>query len=134
MLNYYHLIIYVSNKLRAPCFLIFIFRFVKQWLITHPQFQSNVLYVGGDSYSGIVVPIIVEEIYNGNDFWVLLLELRPSFGLFQSNLVPEKLSIRSEFQLSNFLAGNKVGKEPYLKLNVITFIVEIIALLLELVL
>ncbi|KAG6652630.1 serine carboxypeptidase-like 13 isoform X1 [Carya illinoinensis] len=53
------------------------YQFLRKWLITHPQFQSNVLYVGGDSYSGIVVPIIVEEIYN----------------------------------------GNKVGKEPYLKLN-----------------
>ncbi|KAB1208314.1 Serine carboxypeptidase-like 18 [Morella rubra] len=28
--------------------------------------MSNALYVGGDSYSGIPVPIIVEEIHNGN--------------------------------------------------------------------
>ncbi|XP_041009696.1 serine carboxypeptidase-like 18 isoform X2 [Juglans microcarpa x Juglans regia] len=53
------------------------YQFLRKWLINHPQFQSNALYVGGDSYSGIVVPIIVEEIYN----------------------------------------GNKVGKEPYLKLD-----------------
>jgi serine carboxypeptidase-like clade 1 len=39
---------------------------VIQWLLDHPKFMSNELYVGGDSYSGFIVPIIVQEIYNGN--------------------------------------------------------------------
>ncbi|XP_058069724.1 serine carboxypeptidase-like 1 [Magnolia sinica] len=38
--------------------------FLKKWLNDHPQFLSNPLYVGGDSYSGITVPIIVQEISN----------------------------------------------------------------------
>ncbi|GKC24073.1 serine carboxypeptidase-like protein 18 isoform X2, partial [Tanacetum coccineum] len=38
-----------------------------KWLIEHPEFLNNPLYIGADSYSGIVLPIIVEEIYNGNE-------------------------------------------------------------------
>ncbi|CAK9144978.1 unnamed protein product [Ilex paraguariensis] len=37
------------------------------WLMDHPKFLDNPLYIAGDSYTGIVVPIIVQEIYNGND-------------------------------------------------------------------
>ena len=39
--------------------------FFLQWLIEHPKFLNNPLYIGAASYSGIVLPIIVEEIYNG---------------------------------------------------------------------
>ncbi|XP_058068697.1 serine carboxypeptidase-like 18, partial [Magnolia sinica] len=39
--------------------------FLKKWLIDHPQFLSNSLYISGDSYSGITIPIIVQEISNG---------------------------------------------------------------------
>uniref|UniRef100_A0A2N9EZ84 Serine carboxypeptidase-like 18 n=1 Tax=Fagus sylvatica TaxID=28930 RepID=A0A2N9EZ84_FAGSY len=42
------------------------YEFLRKWLMNHPKFLSNVLYVSGDSYSGIVVPILVQEIYNGN--------------------------------------------------------------------
>ncbi|KAA8545752.1 hypothetical protein F0562_020797 [Nyssa sinensis] len=43
------------------------YEFLRKWLMNHPNFMSNALYVGGDSYSGIVVPIIVQEIYKGNE-------------------------------------------------------------------
>jgi len=34
-------------------------------LVEHPEFQSNEVYISGDSYSGITVPAIVEEIGQG---------------------------------------------------------------------
>ncbi|XP_071715867.1 serine carboxypeptidase-like 18 isoform X2 [Rutidosis leptorrhynchoides] len=44
-----------------------VYSFLKQWLVDHPKFLNNPLYVGSDSYGGIVLPIIVQEIYEGNE-------------------------------------------------------------------
>lgn len=38
--------------------------FVHNWLAKHPEYYSNPFYVTGNSYSGIVVPAIVQEISN----------------------------------------------------------------------
>ncbi|PQQ04018.1 serine carboxypeptidase-like 7 isoform X4 [Prunus yedoensis var. nudiflora] len=40
--------------------------FLQKWLSTHRKFLANPLYISGDSYSGKIVPIIVQEIINGN--------------------------------------------------------------------
>ncbi|RXH97446.1 hypothetical protein DVH24_007792 [Malus domestica] len=42
------------------------YEFLRKWLMDHPKFFNNQLYVAGDSYSGIVVPIIVQKISDGN--------------------------------------------------------------------
>ncbi|XP_028789723.1 serine carboxypeptidase-like 11 [Neltuma alba] len=42
-------------------------RFLRKWLIDHPEFLSNEVYIGGDSYSGIPVPVLAQEISNGNE-------------------------------------------------------------------
>ncbi|KAH7834522.1 hypothetical protein Vadar_016980 [Vaccinium darrowii] len=42
------------------------YNFLIKWLVDHPTFLSNQLYIAGDSYSGIIVPIIVQKIYDGN--------------------------------------------------------------------
>ncbi|KAL8097288.1 serine carboxypeptidase-like 3 [Apium graveolens] len=44
-----------------------IYGFLKKWLTNHPKFLNNPLYVSGLSYSGITVPIIVQDIFNGNE-------------------------------------------------------------------
>jgi carboxypeptidase C (cathepsin A) len=36
-----------------------------QWLKAHPRFLKNPLYIMGDSYSGIITPILVQEISDG---------------------------------------------------------------------
>ncbi|KVI10861.1 Peptidase S10, serine carboxypeptidase, partial [Cynara cardunculus var. scolymus] len=38
-----------------------------QFVRDHPKFLNNPMYVTGISYSGIVIPIITEELYKGND-------------------------------------------------------------------
>ncbi|CAL5415260.1 unnamed protein product [Camellia sinensis] len=43
------------------------YEFLRKWLIDHPDFLSNPVYMGGDSYTGITVPIIVQLISNGNE-------------------------------------------------------------------
>ncbi|KAL2588778.1 hypothetical protein GLYMA_13G221900v4 [Glycine max] len=42
-------------------------QFLRKWLIDHPNFSSNEVYIGGDSYSGIPIPVIVQEISRGNE-------------------------------------------------------------------
>jgi hypothetical protein len=37
------------------------------------MFLSNPLYISGDSYSGMTVPIILQEVLNGNLFASLLI-------------------------------------------------------------
>ncbi|KAL7597513.1 hypothetical protein Lser_V15G22916 [Lactuca serriola] len=43
------------------------YQFLRKWLVDHPTFLNNPLYLGSDSYNGIVLPMIVQEIYNGNE-------------------------------------------------------------------
>ncbi|KAL7175666.1 hypothetical protein ACSBR2_029292 [Camellia fascicularis] len=43
------------------------YEFLRKWLIDHPDFLSNPVYVGGESYTGITIPIIVQLISNGNE-------------------------------------------------------------------
>ncbi|XP_076919354.1 serine carboxypeptidase-like 11 [Bidens hawaiensis] len=41
--------------------------FMRKWFESHREFASNPFYVGGDSYSGITVPIITQYISDGNE-------------------------------------------------------------------
>ncbi|KAL0801720.1 hypothetical protein Bca101_056896 [Brassica carinata] len=41
--------------------------FLQKWLGKHQEFSSNPFYAGGDSYSGKIVPALVQEISKGNN-------------------------------------------------------------------
>ncbi|KAG6469548.1 hypothetical protein ZIOFF_070477 [Zingiber officinale] len=41
-------------------------KFLLQWLVEHPQFISNPLYIVGDSYAGKIVPMVAKRILDGN--------------------------------------------------------------------
>lgn len=44
-----------------------IHQFLRKWLERHPKYLSNPLYVAGVSYAGLIIPVIVEDIINGNE-------------------------------------------------------------------
>ncbi|KAK7846413.1 serine carboxypeptidase-like 18 [Quercus suber] len=44
-----------------------LYEFLQKWLKVHPKFLTNSLYVMGDSYSGITIPILVQKISDGNE-------------------------------------------------------------------
>ena len=37
-----------------------------QWLSIHPSFVNNPVFLGSDSYAGIITPILAQNIINGN--------------------------------------------------------------------
>ncbi|KAK2664824.1 hypothetical protein Ddye_003398 [Dipteronia dyeriana] len=41
--------------------------FLTKWLHEHPQYLPLELYIGGDSYSGIIVPLIIKKIVQANE-------------------------------------------------------------------
>ncbi|PIN23061.1 Sinapoylglucose--sinapoylglucose O-sinapoyltransferase [Handroanthus impetiginosus] len=43
------------------------YEFLKKWLISHPKYINNPVYIGGDSYSGITVPLVANNVYRGNE-------------------------------------------------------------------
>ncbi|XP_076960474.1 serine carboxypeptidase-like 13 [Bidens hawaiensis] len=43
------------------------YEFMRKWFESHPEFVSNPFYIGGDSYSGVPVPIITSLISDGNE-------------------------------------------------------------------
>lgn len=36
-----------------------------QWLLEHPQYLLVQLFIGGDSYSGLIVPLITQKVVEG---------------------------------------------------------------------
>ncbi|XP_074321665.1 serine carboxypeptidase-like 18 [Silene latifolia] len=58
---------YTSDTLQST----HIYDFLRKWLIKHPKFSRSSLYISGDSYSGRIVPIVVQNILQGNKIGVM---------------------------------------------------------------
>ncbi|KAL9264152.1 Serine carboxypeptidase-like 18-like protein [Drosera capensis] len=41
--------------------------FLRKWIIGHPKFISNPVYLAGDSYSGLTLPVYFDQMSKGND-------------------------------------------------------------------
>ncbi|GAB2225624.1 hypothetical protein Droror1_Dr00006421 [Drosera rotundifolia] len=41
--------------------------FLRKWIIGHPKFISNPVYLAGDSYSGLTLPVYFDQLSKGND-------------------------------------------------------------------
>ncbi|PNT71906.1 hypothetical protein BRADI_2g37180v3 [Brachypodium distachyon] len=42
-----------------------ILEFLRKWLDNHNSFKNNPLYIAGDSYAGLIVPVVASKIANG---------------------------------------------------------------------
>ncbi|XP_054818270.1 serine carboxypeptidase-like 18 isoform X2 [Prosopis cineraria] len=77
-------------------------QFLRKWLIDHQEFLTNKVYIGGDSYSGITLPGIVEEISNGNEAGVQprinLQSLQNSCGGEYTSIDPKNLNCVRDMQ------------------------------------
>ncbi|GAV78824.1 Peptidase_S10 domain-containing protein [Cephalotus follicularis] len=40
--------------------------FIRHWLADHPDFQTNPVYLGSDSYAGLTIPMLARNILDGN--------------------------------------------------------------------
>ncbi|KAL6846408.1 hypothetical protein ACP4OV_023856 [Aristida adscensionis] len=50
---------YISSDTKAVNQIVI---FLRKWLALHPEFLPNPLYIGGDSYAGMIVPTVTSEI------------------------------------------------------------------------
>lgn len=85
---------------------------VMQWLGEHPDFRDNPVFLGSDSYAGIVTPILAQDIINGDS----LQHLTEFTSWLKSSLII--WIIFSKRILFCGRAGNEAGIRPYVNLKV----------------
>lgn len=98
-----------------------------QWLIDHPEFLSNEVYIAGDSYCGIPVPVIVQEISNGiartNKRIKLYAKVETKLKYIETSLYSNMLVLLwiSPFAQFSIPAGNEGGMQPWIYIQVCAF-------------
>ncbi|OWM79149.1 hypothetical protein CDL15_Pgr003320 [Punica granatum] len=41
------------------------YQFLRKWMVAHPQYLALQLFIGGDSYSGMIVPLVTKYVVDG---------------------------------------------------------------------
>ncbi|KAK3221288.1 hypothetical protein Dsin_008313 [Dipteronia sinensis] len=73
--------------------------FLRKWLIEHPQFLNNQLFIGGDSYSGFPPPMIVQHVLDGNQ-----IGLEPTMTLKNSKMgVHSGLNLLKSYDMTRII-------------------------------
>ncbi|PKI53782.1 hypothetical protein CRG98_025788 [Punica granatum] len=44
------------------------YQFLRKWMVAHPQYLALQLIIGGDSYSGMIVPVVTKYVVDGKIF------------------------------------------------------------------
>ncbi|XP_057538853.1 serine carboxypeptidase-like 10 isoform X3 [Amaranthus tricolor] len=80
-----------------------IHQFLRKWFIDHAGFLNNPLYISGDSYSGKIVPIVVQTISNGNK-----IGLQPIMNL-QGYVLGNPFTVREDLKKSAYRYARRVS-------------------------
>ncbi|KAF6169888.1 hypothetical protein GIB67_034280, partial [Kingdonia uniflora] len=96
------------NHPRNSCYL--------QWLIERPEFLSNPLYVCGDSYSGIIVPMIVQNIVNGRHMFLRFF-IVPPLVIFLCYVTDIEARKKPLLNFKGYLLGNPTV-DSHFELNI----------------
>lgn len=87
-----------------------------QWLLEHPQYLLVQLFIGGDSYSGLIVPLITQKVVEGMHSCVNL-----KFNKLSGNFCLYTCILACQAYLCNYFAANEAMVNPYLNLKVHLF-------------
>ncbi|KAM3743762.1 hypothetical protein ACB098_07G170300 [Castanea mollissima] len=86
------------------------YTFLRKWLLDHPQFLGNQLYIGGDSCSGLIVPMLVKHVLEG-----LEAGLRPRMQLQAAKYICHEDYVN--YSINNTLRVTALQAECLLQIN-----------------